>query len=89
MIDYRGKGACGADGNGRRRLVGHDRRQHARSSVLTSDERQPLANNFPTLGNRKQTHRDRQWSERTDGDEISSQSHGLIVREEVGSISPD
>ena len=86
MIDCRGVWPMGMEG-----VVGWGTTdaEHAGSSVLTSDERQPLPNNFPTLGNGKQTHRDRQRSERRGGDGISPQSQGMIVREGADSISPD
>lgn len=63
--------------------------EYTGSSVLTSDERQPLPNNFPILRNVRRAHRDGHRSERTNRGEISSRSKGTIVREEVDSISPD
>lgn len=87
VIDYR-EGVCGADRNGRRGGGATDA-EYTGSSVLTSDERQPLPNDFPILGNVKQAHRDRQRSERTDKGEISSQSKGTTVQEEVDPILPD
>jgi len=88
VIDYRER-VCNADRNGRRGRVGTTDAENAGSSVLTSDERQASPNNFQILGNVKQAHRDRQRSERTDRGEISSQSKGTTVREEVDSILPD